>query len=76
MCCDSNMAFSENDYFRFVAYYLYFHNDLSLSLGLKQLVQIYLWSLNVTAVQKFIDMFVWFSCKFVSAMQFLLIRRW
>lgn len=47
VCCDSNMAFSENDYFRFVAYYLYFHNDLSLSLGLKQLVQIYLWSLNV-----------------------------
>lgn len=47
VCCDSNMTFSENDYFRFVAYYLYFHNDLSLSLGLKQLVQIYLWSLNV-----------------------------
>ena len=47
MCCDSNMTFSENEYFRFVAYYLCFHNDLSLSLGLKQLVQIYLWSLNV-----------------------------
>ena len=47
MCCDSNMTFSDNEYFRFVAYYLYFHNDLSLSLGLKQLVQIYLWSLNV-----------------------------